>query len=190
MADSRGQGASCVARVRASRKAGTVVAAIGRMRPNALGTACLTAGLTLAGTFGAEAQDRRGKAPRDVTITGCLTARPDGKSYALTVIKAPPLADAARTATSDVKETFTYELVGRPDELRPHVGHVVTAKGRIDSSMDTDAEVASRRTETPPPAASDVKPTVKVEERADIEVRRLTVSSVVSDGKPCPATKP
>jgi hypothetical protein len=158
------------------------------MRINMSSTLCATAGLVLGLALPARTQTSGTQANELITVNGCLTARPDGQSYALTPVKAPQVGDAIAKSASDVKPTFTYELVGDADQFRPHVGRLVTANGRVDTSAKKSEDVDKEQKAAPPATTRDAKPQVKVEERARIEVRRLVVSSLTSEGKACPAT--
>lgn len=149
--------------------------------------------LSLPATFVATAQspapDTR-QDGRDITVTGCLTTALDGRSYALTPLTLAPVAKAIGRSTAGVRQTFTYELTGKTDELRAHVNKVVTAKGRVVPSVERSTDVdRTRESTTRPSGGSDATPTVEVQEEVEIEVRRMRVASVTSEGKACPATR-
>lgn len=127
---------------------------------------------------------------QDTTVTGCLTANIDGRSYALTP------SDANRTAAGQSmqmpgRETVTYELVGDAADFQRHVNTVVTARGQSDASAAREAEV-EREDESEQRPAAGVKdtPTVETKEEVEVNVRRLHVASVVGTGDACPSLGP
>jgi hypothetical protein len=128
------------------------------------------------------------KASDELTVTGCLTASASGNRFVLTPLGKDPLAAEMTTRTTDVVPTYTYELNGGKN-LSAHVGQQVRVTGKLDRRYEQDAEVDRERETRAEPARPDApKPTVETKEKAELEVRRLQVSSVQSIGKPCEAT--
>ena len=125
---------------------------------------------------------------QETTVTGCLTANLDGRSYAITPAEQSGRAAQLGRTTTRVRPTFTYELVGKAEEFRTHANKIVTARGRVDSSVQKEAAV-STTTESSAKAASgsSATPTVEVKEQAQIEARRLHVTSLSSEGAACPS---
>ena len=116
--------------------------------------------------------------PIPVTETGCLTAR--GDQFVLTDLQ--PGDDGRAT-------TETYQLIGRDEELRQHVGKQVRVSGEAEAPR-----VAQIQESTPPPAkpaptgtGGGPDPKVSVQAETRVEVRKLTVSSVQPTGSPCSA---
>ncbi|MBA2356098.1 MAG: hypothetical protein H0V80_15715 [Acidobacteria bacterium] len=125
---------------------------------------------------------------QEVNVTGCLTANIDGRSYALTPADQSGRAGELGRTTTRVRPTFTYELVGKAEEFRSHANKVVTARGRVDASAQKEAAVSTTTESSAKPATgSGGTPTVEVKEQAQIEVRRLHVTSLSSEGAPCPS---
>ena len=122
------------------------------------------------------------------TVTGCLTASLDGRSYALS-----PADSSALPAGAPVPGTTTisYELVGDAEDFRRHANTVVTARGRTDLSARRDAgmERTDEAEQKPAPGVGDT-PTVETKEEVAVEVRRLHVDSVVATGNACPSLGP
>src|SRR5918993_1797415 len=109
----------------------------------------------------------------EVSVTGCLTANIDGRSYALTPSDTSATA-SERTLQMPGRDTVTYELVGNSEEFRPHANSVVTVRGREDASARRDSEVERKdEAEQRPAAGAKDTPTVETKEEVDINVRRL-----------------
>jgi hypothetical protein len=124
---------------------------------------------------------------QDLTITGCLTANIDGRSYALTPTDTPA-TPSSRSLQVPGRETLTYELIGNPDDLRRHVNTVVTARGRASATDPREAEMERQNESQQRPAAGTRDtPTVETKEEVDINVRRLHVASVTGSGEACPS---
>jgi hypothetical protein len=126
----------------------------------------------------------------EISVTGCLTANVDGRSYALT-----PSDTAAtpseRTLQMPGRETMTYELVGNGEDFRRHANTVVTVRGREDASARRDADVEREdKSEQTPAAGANGTPTVETKEEADVNIRRLHADSVVASGNACPSIAP
>jgi hypothetical protein len=127
---------------------------------------------------------------QDLTVTGCLTANIDGRSYALTPSDSPNTPTGAGLAMPG-RSTVTYELVGNAEDFRPHANMVVTARGREDASAMREAEV-EREDEGQARGAQvgEGTPTVETKEEVEVNVRRLHVTSVVASGSECPSLGP
>lgn len=127
---------------------------------------------------------------QDLTVTGCLTANIDGRSYALTPSDSPHTPSGAGLAMPG-RSTITYELVGNTEDFRPHANTVVTARGREDASASREAEV--EREDEGQARGSQVgegTPMVETKEEVEVNVRRLHVTSVVASGDACPSLGP
>jgi hypothetical protein len=123
-----------------------------------------------------------------VTVTGCLTGAPDGKSYVLTADANPMASTTARSAGTNL-ETFTYALVGGQN-LKPELGKKVTVTGRVEKTkdrVDADTKDVSEQPRTDKPAG-----TAQVESKQDIDIniRQLRVETVKATGEKCDAQPP
>lgn len=127
---------------------------------------------------------------QDLTVTGCLTANIDGRSYALTPSDSPNTPTGAGMAMPG-RSTITYELVGNTEDFRPHANTVVTARGREDASAMREAEVEREDEGQARGAQGDNgTPMVETKEEVDVNVRRLHVTGVVASGNACPSLGP
>ena len=152
-------------------------------RENATGTA----GTAATGTTAGDGSGARGP---EVSVTGCLTANIDGRSYALTPSDTAS-TPSERTLQVPGRETFTYELVGNSEDFRRHANTVVTVRGREDASARREADVERKdEAEQPPAAGSKDTPTVETKEEVEVNVRRLHADSVVASGNACPSLAP
>lgn len=136
---------------------------------------------------GGAALDTNATLGPEISVSGCLTANLDGRSYALTPTDSAT-SPAERSMQMPGRTTVTYELVGDAEDFRRHANTVVTARGREDASVRREADV-ERKDETeqrPSPGASDV-PTVETKEEVEVDVRRLHVVSVAASGAVCPS---
>ena len=124
---------------------------------------------------------------RDLTVTGCLTAGLDGRSFALTPSDTRP-TEAGQALQMPGRDTITYELVGKATDFEGRANTIVTATGREDASVARDAGV-ERKDETTQPAAagSSDTPTVETKEEVQVNVRRLHVTNVLATGQACPS---
>ena len=119
-----------------------------------------------------------------ISVSGCLTSGAEQKNFVLTAASAPLTSTAARVAGTT--PTFTYELVGG-ENLDRHLGRQVTVHGRLADEKD-DAEFTRRREEpVDEQTPRGQTPTVASKEEVNIEVRRLYVESVDSNGDTCTA---
>ena len=126
----------------------------------------------------------------EISITGCLTANIDGRSYALTPSDTAG-TQSERTLQAPGRETVTYELVGNSDDFRRHANAVVTVRGREDASARREADVEREgKAEHPPAAGTKDTPTVETKEEVEVNVRRLHADSVVASGETCPSMAP
>lgn len=110
-----------------------------------------------------------------VTITGCLTASPDG-NFAVTAAPDAAVATAAR-AMNDERETHTYVLLGG-DNLAQHLGKRVEVIGTIEGKTQEMEQDTKKTTEGTPDSREGDTPTVETKEEIDLEVRQLRVNSV------------
>lgn len=127
---------------------------------------------------------------QDLTVTGCLTANIDGRSYALTPSDSPNTPTGAGMAMPG-RSTITYELVGNAEDFRPHANTVVTARGRDDASAMRSAGVEREdEGQARGGQVGEGTPTVETKEEVDVNVRRLHVTNVVATGQACPSLGP
>lgn len=123
----------------------------------------------------------------EITITGCLTANPDGRGYALSPADTAT-TPAERSLQMPGRETVTYELVADTAALRPHANSVVSVRGREDASARRETDVSrSAEVEQPSAAGVDDTPTVETTEEIGLNVRRFHVDTVVDSGSACPS---
>lgn len=121
------------------------------------------------------------------TVTGCLKGGEAAGSYVLVTEPAEMGAEVERATRGQVT-TYTYALEGQ--NLESHVGRVVSITGAV--ADGDDVEVEESREQTAPPTTVDgetVTPTVEVEEKAVIDVRRMRVDSVQPTGEACTAAQ-
>ena len=123
----------------------------------------------------------------EMAVTGCLTANPDGRGFALTPSDTAN-TPAERTMQMPGRQTVTYELVGNSADLTPHANTVVTVRGREDASARREADVERKdeAEQQPAPGVKDT-PTVETKEEVDVNVRRLHADTVVPSGDACPS---
>jgi hypothetical protein len=139
---------------------------------------------------GAVAGDTAAARGPEISITGCLTANIDGRSYALTPSDTSATA-SERSLQVPGRETVTYELVGNGEDFRSHVNSVVTVRGREDASARREADVERKdKAEQPASAGAKDTPTVETKEEVEVNVRRLHADSVVATGNACPSITP
>jgi hypothetical protein len=117
-----------------------------------------------------------------VTISGCLTAGPNGQ-FALTAAPDAAVSTAAR-AMNDERETHSYVLVGG-ENLTQHLGKRVEVTGTIAGKTQEMEQNAKKTTETAPATSGGDTPTVKTKEEIDLEVRQLHVRDVKSVAPTC-----
>jgi hypothetical protein len=154
-------------------------------------TLVMMSGMVMLAGAGAAAQtaqtEKPAKAADTITVHGCLTKGPSN-TFVLTPTDAgDPLSTSVASKTRDVRPTYTYQLTGGQN-LDAQVGKVVSAVGTVDRKTKGNAEVDQTREQTQrvSPATPEGKtPTVKTEEKAKIEVRRLIVQSVTPTDKSC-----
>jgi len=130
----------------------------------------------------------RGAAGGDnVTITGCLSAAPDGGAFAVTADRNALTSGALYSGSGEVP-TYTYELVGNAGDLSTHVGRQVQVTGRLDEDRDDEVDVETKaKTEGDRVQSGNEKvtPAVETNEEVEIKVRRLHVASVTPTGGSC-----
>jgi hypothetical protein len=135
--------------------------------------------VALVGCGGRERGDEKTAEVRPATVTemGCLTAR--GEQFVLT-----DLEHGEGAATTEA-----YQLVGRDDELKQHVGKQVRITGEAEAPR-----VAVVQESTPPKpdakpegTAGRAEPKVSTQTETRVEMRKLTVSSVTPTGESCAA---
>jgi hypothetical protein len=131
--------------------------------------------------------DRNPVRPTPMTVEGCLTA--SGDRFVLTRLKAEEAApSSAGTGTE------AYRLVGREDELRPHVGKRVRIVGEAEPEQVVDVRQSSPAAEpsqpvgrNQPAGTSGPEAQVGTTETARIEINDLQVRSVTATTEPCVA---
>lgn len=122
-----------------------------------------------------------------VTVTGCLTAAPDGGAYVLTANRNALTSGALYSGDGEVP-TYTYELVPGSADLTPHVGREVAITGAIDDDVKDEVEVDDEKTTTEPETQvgdDKVTPAIETDTEMEIQVRRLHVASVQATGNSC-----
>lgn len=161
-------------------------------------TTTITTGLILAGLTAACGGERpSGQAPQEAEqsvpstglteIAGCLRGGETAGTHVLVTNPDPMSASADRSTRGQVA-TYTYVLVGQ--NLEQHVGRQVSITGTIEATDDMEVEETREQASAPTKVDGDtVTPTVEVEERAVIEMRRMQVSSVQPTGEPCPTAE-
>jgi hypothetical protein len=130
---------------------------------------------------------RDGAAGDEVTITGCLTAAQDRNAFVVTADR-NALVSGALYSGSGETPTYTYELTGHTADLAAHVGRQVEVKGRVDKSREDEVKVNDEVKTTLPETQSGkdkVTPAIETDTEMEVNVRRLTVSSVTSTGQGC-----
>jgi hypothetical protein len=143
-------------------------------------TATVILGVSAAACSSARGDERAGGdgatgSGDSVTISGCLTAGPDG-NFALTAAPDAAVATAAR-AMNDERETHTYVLLGG-DNLTQHLGKRVEVVGTIEGKKQEMEQNSKKTTEGTPDSRDGDTPTVKTKEEIDLEVRQLRVNTV------------
>ncbi len=147
-------------------------------------TSAVEAGDDRAGTLASAGSPEGGQ---ELTVTGCLTASIDGRSYALSPADSTHTPAAGALATPG-STTITYELVGNAEDFRRHANTMVTARGRADALPGVGTEMERESTaQQQGMAGSNATPTVETKEEVDVNVRRLHVASVVATGDTCPS---
>jgi hypothetical protein len=121
----------------------------------------------------------------EVTITGCLTGGREANAFVLTPSR-DPLATGTLQASRGEAPTYTYELVGLPADLAPHVGRLVEIRGRVDPDVKESVDIESK-TRDEQPAVRTGQETAAVETRQEIEVdiRRLHVLAATPTDRRC-----
>jgi len=144
--------------------------------------------LALAVGCSAASGDERAGAGRDsgsgdeVSVTGCLTASPDGK-FALTAAPDAGVTAASR-AMDDERDTHSYVLLGG-DNLQAHLGKRVEVTGTVSGRIQELEQDSSRKTQGAPAGRGDDTPQVKTKEEIDLEVRQLNVRQVRAVAPTC-----
>src|SRR5690606_34994093 len=126
--------------------------------------------------------------PDEVRITGCLTGSPDLGAFVLTAARSSLASGALQAGRGEVP-TYTYELMGNAADLAQHVGREVEVLGTVvekRDAVDVDQTEAAR---LEPRQSGDevVTPDIKTRTEAEINVRRLDVSTIPPTGQPCPS---
>jgi len=123
----------------------------------------------------------------EISVTGCLTANVDGRSYALTPSDTTG-TPSERTMQMPGRETVTYELVGNGEDFRRHANTVVTVRGTEDASARRQSDIERKDEAAQRPAAGTKDtPTVETKEEVDVNVRRLHAGNIVATGDACPS---
>lgn len=104
-------------------------------------------------------------------VTGCLRAGEAGGTFVLIA-----------SATDTRMAAATYQLVGTPDVLQPHVGKRVEITGTIVSEQTAQLRGATMPAEE---RAKGTPGTPTVQSTTEVEVKRLQVTGVAPTGAPC-----
>jgi hypothetical protein len=122
-----------------------------------------------------------------VVVTGCLTG--SGDRFVLTEL------ERSNTGTTiAAPATETYQLIGKEDDLRPHVGQQVTVTGKADTAQVAIVHESSPAAAAPTgtlgsqgaePSGQGTTPKVSADSETRVEVARLKVATVRSSGQPC-----
>lgn len=123
----------------------------------------------------------------DITVRGCLTSASDRGAFAVTAARDVLVSGALYAGDGEVP-TYTYELVGNAADLSQHVGRQVEVSGTLDDARDDEVVVDQEEETTLEPRQSGdekVTPAIETEIEAEINVRRLHVSTVTPTGQPC-----
>ena len=127
----------------------------------------------------------------EITVTGCLTSAADRGAFVVTANR-NALTSGALHAGDGETPTYTYELTGNTEALAQHVGREVAVKGRLDEDREDEVKVDQEQTtELPETRSGDdtVKPAIETNTEMNINVRRLSVSSVSQTGAACQANQ-
>jgi hypothetical protein len=122
--------------------------------------------------------------PVPVTVTGCLSSA-EGR-YVLTELAPNQGAGGPAQATTE-----TYQLTDADEQLRQHVGKQVRVSGEAEPARI--AEVRESTPATPPTAGTSGQQNergaaVSTETRTRLEMRRMSVTSVMPTGDECPTS--
>jgi hypothetical protein len=146
---------------------------------------------------------QQGAAPKtgeSMTVTGCLAA---GANNTFTLTAAAPAMSETPTGTTattpagtKVTKTITYTLTGgKPEELKPHVGHTIAVTGveaapqTTAASRDASSGAASAQGTSGSSAKTPAKPNVETTAQTQIVARQLSISSVKMVSASCSLTK-
>lgn len=134
---------------------------------------------------------RAGGTGDETTVTGCLTSAADRGAFVVTANR-NALTSGAMHAGDGETPTYTYELTGNAADLAQHVGREVEVTGRLDDDRDDEVDIdREEKTELPEVQSGDetVKPAIETETEMNINVRRLSVSSISPTGAACQANQ-
>lgn len=134
---------------------------------------------------------RAGGTGDETTVTGCLTSAADRGAFVVTANR-NALTSGAMHAGDGETPTYTYELTGNTADLAQHVGREVEVTGRLDDDRDDEVDIdREEKTELPEVQSGDetVKPAIETETEMNINVRRLSVSSISQTGAACQANQ-
>jgi hypothetical protein len=130
---------------------------------------------------------RDGAAGDEITVTGCLSGAADRAAFVVTADR-NALTSGALHSRDGETPTYTYELVGNTADLSQHVGKQVQVTGSLDEDREEEAKVDDEAESKQPPVQSGddkVTPAIETDTEMEIEVRRLTVSTVTPTGRAC-----
>jgi hypothetical protein len=121
--------------------------------------------------------------PEPITVTGCLSSA-DGR-YVLTELAPNQGAGGPAQATTE-----TYQLTDADEQLRQHVGKQVRISGEAEPARIADVRESTPA--TPPTAGTAGQQTenraaVSTETLTRLEMRHMSVKSVMPTGEDCPA---
>ena len=120
-----------------------------------------------------------------VTVQGCLSSGGEN-GFILTAEPGDLVSGMVATSGGTVR-TVTYQLVVRdPAELQELIGQQVEVRGRADEEPRTSAEMSREKETTATPVEEGVTPKVETKEKAEIDVKKLSVISYRAAGGACP----
>ena len=128
-----------------------------------------------------------------VTVTGCLQAAPDQRTFTLTTsdtaastaASGAAAASGANGPNAQIK-TITYSLTPQTSvDLKSHVGHTVQVTGTAPPAQDEVSTSTHDTAATTGTAGQPGKAKVETTAKADIVAKRLNVSAVKMVSSQC-----
>jgi hypothetical protein len=118
-----------------------------------------------------ESQTSSGVQPtaQTMSVKGCLRSGLAENTFVLTEQAGP------------AQETATYQLIGKDDDLRKHVGEQVEVFGTVRA----EEHVASSAADVESKRAKGTSGTPTIETTTELNVKHMTVSSVTASGQRC-----
>ena len=143
-------------------------------------------------TMAAQTQSSQPKAgtaqppAKPVTVTGCLQAAPDQRTFTLTT---SDKSGASNAAKGGKVKTISYTLLPQANvDLKSHVGHTVQVTGAEPQTPDADVATTAHDTATGTAGTTGqqkVQPKVETTAKTEIVAKRLSVSSVKQIAADC-----